>query len=585
MKILLTAINAKYIHTNLAVYSLKAFAKEYREQIKLAEFTINHYTDDILQSIYREKPDFIGFSCYIWNIAVIEELCVELRKLLPEARIWLGGPEVSYDAKKRLEIAGYADGIMIGEGEETFKELLDYYIARKGTLHAIKGIVFREDAGVTETLPRPAAELDKFPFPYEDIGQFKNKIIYYESIRGCPYSCSYCLSSVDKGVRLRSIELVQRELDLFLSHKVMQVKFVDRTFNCNRLHALSVWRYIKEHDNGITNFHFEISADILDEEELTLLNSMRKGLVQLEIGVQSTNPETIKAICRHMDLGRLSHAVDRISEGNNIHQHLDLIAGLPYEDYASFRNSFNDVYAMKPNQLQLGFLKVLKGSGMLDSCKKFGICYKSVPPYEVLYTDWMSYDEILSLKIVEDMVETYYNSGQFNYGIKYLEHFFETPFDLYRALGYYYEWKGLKGINHSRIRRYEILIEFMDEYRNAALRGTYSREALCGILVHDLFLRENLKSRPDFANDQEQYKIRYRNFYLDEQKLREYLDGEAAGARIAQLKQYLHLEHFDIDVRRTAETGTAAKADQFVLYDYRHRDPLNSEARTMLIRL
>ncbi len=595
MKILLTAINAKYIHTNLAIYSLRAYAREYRGQIELAEFTINNYTDDILQAIYKKKPDILGFSCYIWNIAMVEELCVELRKLLPNTKIWLGGPEVSYDAMKRVENTENIDGIMIGEGEETFKELLDYYVAGKRKLNEVKGLVFRNTAyisevgmnqapAVTSTQIRPEMDFSTMPFPYENMNDFENKIIYYESIRGCPYSCSYCLSSIDKNVRIRNIELVKKELNVFLTHKVPQIKFVDRTFNCNRAHALAIWNYIKEHDNGITNFHFEISADILDEEELSLLNTMRKGLVQLEIGVQSTNDETIEAIHRRMNLVKLGHAVNRIQQGNNIHQHLDLIAGLPYEDYDTFRLSFNDVYALKPDQLQLGFLKVLKGSSMYEDSKEYGIVYKSVSPYEVLYTKWLSYDEVLHLKIVEDMVEIYYNSGQFVYAIKYMLHFFESPFDLYQAIGSYYERNQLQGVNQARIRRYEILIDFMKEQEFLTVT-TFDINAFRSILVHDLYLRENLKSRPAFAEDQEIYKKRYRDFYFNEEKVMECLMMEPTDAKLGQLKQYLHLEHFDIDVLLVAETGLAEQTDQFMLYDYMHRNPLNSEARTQLIEL
>lgn len=582
MKILLTAINAKYIHTNLAIYCLRAYASEYRQQIKLAEFTINNYPDEVLTAIYKEKPDIIGFSCYIWNIAMVEQLCEELHKILPKTKIWLGGPEVTYDAKNRLETAENIDGIMIGEGEETFKELLDYYVAGKIQLDEIKGLAFRDSAWMTKygnvnrinslsktvtvTPIRPEIELSTLPFPYENIDDFENKIIYYETIRGCPYSCSYCLSSIDNKVRLRDIELVKEELKIFLNHLIPQVKFVDRTFNCNRAHALAIWNYIKEYDNGVTNFHFEISADILDEEELALLNTMREGLVQLEIGVQSTNTETIDAIHRKMNLDKLAYAVNRIHDGRNIHQHLDLIAGLPYEDYDTFRNSFNDVYALKPDQLQLGFLKILKGSGMYEESKRGGIVYKSLAPYEVLYTDWISYDEILYLKIVEEMVEVYYNSGQFVCAIKYMEHFFQTPFDLYGALGSYYEKNQLQGINHARIRRYEILIDFMKE------QATCDQTAFHNILVHDLFLRENMKSRPPFAMDQDSFKEQYREYYFEEQKL-------------GILKQYLHIEHYNIDVVGTAETGLTVEAEQFIRYDYSHRNPLNSEASTLLVSM
>ncbi|WMJ90546.1 B12-binding domain-containing radical SAM protein [Anaerocolumna sp. MB42-C2] len=601
MKILLTAINAKYIHSNLAIYSLRSYAKAYRQQIQLAEFTINNYTDDILQAIYKEKPDFIGFSCYIWNIGLVDQLCIELKKLLPECKIWLGGPEVSYDAEKRLEESTAADGIMIGEGEETFLELMDYYIAGLKTLEQIKGIAFTDNARKTEernksldcaakrvntTGIRTETDISSIPFPYEKIEDFKNKIIYYEASRGCPYSCSYCLSSIDKKVRLREIELVKKELGLFLQHKVPQVKFVDRTFNCNKKQTLAIWHYIKEQDNGITNFHFEISADILDEEELELLSTMRPGLVQLEIGVQSTNPKTIEAISRKMNLDKLKQAVHRIHQSRNIHEHLDLIAGLPYEDMKTFQNSFNEVYAMKPDQFQLGFLKVLKGSAMFYESKDWGIVSKSIPPYEVLYTKWLSYDEILILKSVEDMVEIYYNSGQFEYAIKYMEHFFDTPFELYLKLGDYYERKKLKGINSSRMKKYEILLDFMSELKEMEdkLSEAINIMAFRNILVHDLYLRENLKSRPPFAEEYEPYKKIYKDFYCDEQRIRACLNPDSSEITIDRLRPYLHLEHYSIHVEQTAETGIPVKNEEFILYDYFHKNVLNSQARNISIK-
>lgn len=615
MKILLTAINAKYIHTNLAIYSLKTYAKEYNQSIHLMQFTINNYVDDILQGIYREKPDFIGFSCYIWNISMVTELCIELRKVLPKVKIWLGGPEVSYDVKRILNTLPEVDGIIIGEGEETFKELLDYYLGKKKMLHDIQGIAYRQTAKceddrkeirsqlnleeslldlnegneeeITETSFRNELDLSSIPFPYHNIDDFENKIIYYETSRGCPYSCSYCLSSIDKKVRLRNIDLVKEELNIFLQHKVPQVKFVDRTFNCNHKHAIEIWKHIKDNDNGITNFHFEISADILNEEELQLLNSMRVGLVQLEIGVQSTNTKTIDAIQRRMDMEKLKSIVNRIHKGENIHQHLDLIAGLPFEDFDTFRNSFNEVYELKPDQLQLGFLKVLKGSGMYRDSKENGIVYKSKPPYEVLYTNWISFDELLVLKSVEEMVEMYYNSGQFVFAIKYMEHFFDTPFDLYKALGDYYEQNGYAGMQHARIRRYEILISFMKEqsreYQNK--EHNVDIEAFQSILVHDLYLRENLKNQPYFAENQERYKDQYRNFYKNEDRIRMALNIEPHLYAPGQYKQYIHIEHYNIDVIKTAITGITALADKFLAYDYYHRNPLDNSARVQDIKL
>ena len=340
MKFLLAAINAKYIHSNPGVYSLRAFARTKipGADIEIGEYTINHQMDLILQDIYRRKPDFIGFSCYIWNISYIMEIVRDVKKVLPEVEIWLGGPEVSYDAKKVLTREPDVCGVMRGEGELTFTELVRAYLKREELCAAsldldhIPGITYRAESGeVVERGPQRLLSLDEIPFYYDDMAGFENRIVYYESSRGCPFSCSYCLSSIDKTVRFRSLDLVLPELQFFLDHKVPQVKFVDRTFNCKRDHTLGIWRYLVEHDNGITNFHFEVSADIFDEEELELIGKMRPGLIQLEIGVQSTNPDTIKEIHRHMDLVKLKQAVDRVYDYRNTHQHLDLIAGLPYE--------------------------------------------------------------------------------------------------------------------------------------------------------------------------------------------------------------------------------------------------------------
>lgn len=596
MKIVLTGINAKYIHTNLAIRYLKAYASEYKDNIILKEFTINNYMDDILQGIYKEKPDFLGLSCYIWNLGMIRELCVELKKVLPETKIWLGGPEVSYDGKEYLESNLSVDGIMVGEGEETFLELLDYYVKGDKALHDIKGIIYRKSAlrdidikpnkedDIVVTKIRPLLNFNDIPFCYDNMEEFENKIIYYETSRGCPYSCSYCLSSIDKSVRLRDIELVKKELSVFLDAKVPQVKFVDRTFNCNRRHTEGIINFIKEHDNGITNFHFEVSADILSEEELALFQTLRKGLVQLEIGVQSTNDKTIDAIHRKMSFEKLKHIVAKIKEGNNIHAHLDLIVGLPHEDYTSFTNSFNDVYALNPDQFQLGFLKVLKGSQMFYDSGRYGIVYKSEPPYEVLYTNWLTYDEVLLLKGIEEMVEVYYNSSQFTYGIKYMEHFFDTPFELYSQLAHFYEEKLLTGMNHARMKRYEILIEFMKEKLEKEPNKKIDINAFSNILVHDLYLRENLKSRPKFASDMEQYKSLYRDFYNDE-KLYDYLEVSKEEYRLNSLKPYVHLEHYEIDIYKTANEGITIKTNNIMLYDYMHRDPLNFDSKTLIVNL
>ena len=546
MKILLAACNAKYIHSNLAVYNLKSCSGEYSSRVVVKEYTINQIRDDILKDIYLEQPDVICFSCYIWNISFVRELVPDIKKILPQVEFWAGGPEVSYDAVEFLKKNPAFFGVMVGEGEETFHELAGYYIERKPeTLSEIRGVAFRDEnkgRDIVHTGWRELMDLSKVPFAYSNLTEFKNRIIYYESSRGCPFSCSYCLSSIDKKLRFRDIELVKKELQFFIDNKVPQVKFVDRTFNCKHDHAMEIWRYITEHDNGITNFHFEISADLLRAEELALMKTMRPGLIQLEIGVQSTNPQTIKAIRRTMDFEKLKGIVEQIHSFGNIHQHLDLIAGLPYEGYDSFHKSFCDVYTLHPEQFQLGFLKVLKGSHMMEMTGEYQILYKDREPYEVLSTAWLTYGEILRLKMVESMVEVYYNSGQFKNTLVFLEKYFDDPFRMYEALGRFYEKKGYSEISHSRMRRYEILMEFAGEQKEIP------PEALSDVMLLDLYLRENLKSRPSFASDQKPY----------ERQIWDYRKAK-------KIPKTAHIEVFR-DGKR-------------LLFDYTDRDPLTNNAQ------
>lgn len=578
MKFLLAALNAKYIHSNPALYSLRAYAAQYKDYIALSEFTINNDPDDILADIYRQKPDVIGFSCYIWNISQILELTKELRKVLPGTHIWLGGPEVTYDGNHILMEHPEIAGIMIGEGEVTFLELLAAYVfaEQKGeavSFKNISGLLLRDGA----TKSRELTDINSLPFLYNNLEQFTNKIIYYESSRGCPFRCSYCLSSIDKMVRLRNLDIVKKELAHFLKNKTTQVKFVDRTFNCNHTHAMEIWKYIKENDNGITNFHFEVAADILREDEIQILSEMRPGAVQLEIGVQSTNAQTIKEIDRVMNVEKLAYIVSEIRKSNNIHVHLDLIAGLPYEDYESFKRSFNEVYAMKPQQLQLGFLKVLKGSKMHENAERYGIVYTDKPPYEVLYTKWISYEEILKLKQVESMVELYYNSNQFTTIFPILEKQFETPFALFLALAKYYEREGFFLNSPSRTYRYEVLLQFAKIETDL---GTTHPGFLEELLVMDVYLRENVKNRPVFAKSILDEKDVIRGFYRQEEEKRTYLkEYESFDAK--QMAKMTHVEPFVYDLK----TGDKNTVKQYVLFDYKHRSLLTHDARTFWINI
>lgn len=600
MEFLLAAVNAKYIHSNPAVYSLRTYAGvKYENNIRIAEYTINNRTDEILSDIYERKPDVIAFSCYIWNWRMIMELTAELHKIMPKLPIWLGGPEVSYDAEKIMRELSGISGIMIGEGEQTFLELLEFYLdyfrsnsrSSLSELIKIEGIVYRNGRDITETAERRLTDISKLPFLYEKPEAFHNRIIYYESSRGCPFRCSYCLSSIDKTVRFKNIETVKKELQFFLDHKMSQVKFIDRTFNCNHDHAMAVWIYINEHDNGVTNFHFEIAADIMREEELTLLSQMRPGLVQMEIGVQSANACTLKEINRYTDMEKLKRNVERIRDCHNIHVHLDLIAGLPYEDYESFGTSFDAVYSMQPEQLQLGFLKVLKGSPMYEKADRYGINYTSGPPYEVLYSRWLSFEEISRLKRIEEMVELYYNSNQFTYTLRVLDKAFASPFEMFEKLAAYYKEKGYFVKSPARAYRYEVLLDF-------ARTCDKDREELYKeLLTFDIYLRENMKSRPVFAYDIMQYKDTIRDFYKDGERVRILLPSYSE-YQTGQIMRMTHMEVFYYPVWNiTVNNDKQREAGQlidvreykrsvnpvYLLFDYSRRNPLTHEAEIIKI--
>ena len=589
MKVLLAAINAKYIHSNLGIYSLKTYGekmlKEWglaeQAEISLAEYTINHQMEQILQDIYKRKPDVIGFSCYIWNISYVKVILADIKKVLPDVKIWAGGPEVSYHGEAFLKEEPAVDLVMMGEGEITFAHFLKALLEGED-LKQVPGLMVRNaDGTFTDTGFRQVMDMSQIPFPYAfmDMKELEHRIIYYESSRGCPFSCAYCLSSIDKKLRFRSLDLVLPELEWFLQAKVPQVKFVDRTFNCKKSHAMAIWQYIRDHDNGVTNFHFEIAADLLDKDELDLLSTMRPGLVQLEIGVQSTNEKTLEAIRRKTDIEEIREITETINSWHNIHQHLDLIAGLPWEDLESFKKSFNDVYEMEPEQLQLGFLKVLKGSYMEELIPDCDLLYSAAPPYEVLCTKWLSYGDVLELKDIEEMTEVHYNSRQFTCTLKELEKEFDTPYEMFSFMAGYYNKNHLFGISHSRIARYEILwkiiqerlekngkceIQAMAENVNISEKLELYRD----LLMTDLYLRENVKSRPTFARDLSSSKDFVREFFQKEEKTPEHLSGYE-GYDSRQMAKMAHLEPL--------RDGT------YLLFDYKKRDPLSYNARTVRV--
>ena len=589
MKVLLAAINAKYIHSNLGIYSLKTYGekmlKEWglaeQAEISLAEYTINHQMEQILQDIYKRKPDVIGFSCYIWNISYVKMILADIKKVLPDVKIWAGGPEVSYHGEAFLKEEPAVDLVMMGEGEITFAHFLKALLEGED-LKQVPGLMVRNaDGTFTDTGFRQVMDMSQIPFPYAfmDMKELEHRIIYYESSRGCPFSCAYCLSSIDKKLRFRSLDLVLPELEWFLQAKVPQVKFVDRTFNCKKSHAMAIWQYIRDHDNGVTNFHFEIAADLLDKDELDLLSTMRPGLVQLEIGVQSTNEKTLEAIRRKTDIEEIREITETINSWHNIHQHLDLIAGLPWEDLESFKKSFNDVYEMEPEQLQLGFLKVLKGSYMEELIPTCDLLYSAAPPYEVLCTKWLSYGDVLELKDIEEMTEVHYNSRQFTCTLKELEKEFDTPYEMFSFMAGYYNKNHLFGISHSRIARYEILWKIIQE--RLEKNGKCETQAMAenvniseklelyrDLLMTDLYLRENVKSRPTFARDLSDSKDFVREFFQREEKTPEHLSGYE-GYDSRQMAKMAHLEPL--------RDGT------YLLFDYKKRDPLSYNARTVRV--
>ncbi len=578
----MVAANAKYIHSSLALRSIQKYCEKYSGHITNLELTINHNENEALKSIYEEKPDIIAFSCYIWNMEMIENLIPILGKILPACKIILGGPEVSFDSEALFGPNPDIDIVVEGEGEQTWYELMEHYIDQSNELDQIRGIVYKNSDGIIKrNPPRPPMDLNKIPFVYDDIAKLDNKIIYYEATRGCPFSCQYCLSSVDAGVRFLELERVFQDLQVFLDHKVKQVKFVDRTFNTDIKYAMAIWDYLKKNDNGITNFHFEMAADILTDEAIAFLKDTRPTLFQFEIGVQSTNDEVLTIIQRKMNFDQVSRIVKEIKGFGNIHQHLDLIAGLPKEDMASFRKSFNDVIAIRPEQLQLGFLKVLKGSGMHRDAKKYGLIYKDIAPYEILYTSHLTYDEMLRLHAVEEMVDRFYNSGRFVYSFEYLFTLFETPFDAVDGLAQFWEECGYHKIKHSKNAHYDILLQFAMEKTKANI--TLMQE----LARFDFFLHEKLKNIPKnlLTIDQDKYKDFVRDFYKLEGNIQHFLP-ELAAYTSAQVSRMAHIEVFSLDIINCVRTldfeGVQEKITP-VLFNYHAKDVLTKDAKFTVV--
>ncbi|MCL2873593.1 MAG: B12-binding domain-containing radical SAM protein [Defluviitaleaceae bacterium] len=544
MKILLTTLNAKFIHSSLALRNIKDFAGEYSENVTLSEFTINQTENFILSEIFKQKPDIIGFSCYIWNIKQVLSLVSSIKKIMTDVKIILGGPEVSYEFEPILRDYP-VDVIVIGEGEMAFYNLLKHYVNSEIGLADISGIAYMTNEGNIISSIGEILELNAIPFAYEGgFSELENKIIYYESSRGCPYSCGYCLSGSSSNVRYLNSERVFSDLTRFLNSKVSQVKFIDRTFNSNKYHAMNIWEFLIKNDNKITNFHFEICADLLNFDEIAILKKARKGLFQFEIGIQSTNAQSLKEIGRITNLDKIYENVRLIKELGTIHQHLDLIAGLPYEDYLSFKKSFNEVFAVSPEMLQLGFLKILKGSKIREAAPKHGIIFKDNADYEVLTTSWLTYSEILQLKSIEHVLELFYNSGQFGSSIKYLISFFDSPFEFFERIAEYWNEMEYHGISHSKINLYIKIYDFAISFLNID-----ETKIIKELLLFDLLSNEKLKSLPDgLPFGKEENKEFVRDFYNNSENIKKYFGEEALLIPVKQIVRRSNLVWFENNV-------------------------------------
>ncbi|MDU5109384.1 MAG: B12-binding domain-containing radical SAM protein [Clostridium sp.] len=544
MKILLTAINSKFVHSNLAVRYLKAFTKDMDYDCNIREFSINDREEKILEEIIKESPDVVAFSTYIWNIEMIKRLSNLIKLVDENIEILYGGPEVSYDSQNILrELNG--DYIIEGEGEKTYREFVEYKLQER-SLEDIRGLYYKKDNNIFFNGKRPLMNMNEVVFPYEEDENLDNKIVYYESSRGCPFNCSYCLSSTIHGVRFLDIERVKKELSYFIKKEVRLVKFVDRTFNCNHKFTMAIWEFLINQDTK-TQFHFEISADLLKDAELELLRKAPKDRFQFEVGVQTTNDEVLNRINRFVNFSDIKEKVDELLKLRNIKQHLDLIAGLPGEDYNSFKRSFNDVYSINPEEIQLGFLKLLRGASIREEAVAYGMKFSPYPPYEILKTKDLSYEELLKLKKVEEMVDKYYNSQKFNNIINYLVKQFENPFDFYYELGKYFDKKGYFNRNIGNSEYYKVFLDFNMEI----LKG--DKDILNELLRFDYLNFNKKRGIPDFIG---------RSIKRDEEEeIKDMLRHKYS------FKEY-YLESFDIDIQTFLKDSIILKKKDYYLFGY-----------------
>lgn len=567
MKVLLTTLNAKYIHSSLALRNLKMYCQHVVDKIDIKEYTINNSLLDILADIYKQNAHIIGFACYIWNIEMTLKLASMVKKVLPDIKVILGGPEVSYDPGNIIRTCDYVDYIVVGEGEETLKRLLQALSSGVGDISSIAGLAYRgQNFTDIELYPQIIKNLDDIPFAYteQDIKDLSDKIIYYESSRGCPFSCQYCLSSTTAGVRYYSLERVFSDLQYFVDHNVRQVKFVDRTFNANKAHYLPILNFLAN-QKCRTNFHFEIAADILDDDVLEMLAGVPKGRFQFEVGVQSTYEPTLKEIRRNNDWPKIVHAVSRVVSYGNIHMHLDLIVGLPYEDINNFGKSFNDVFSLTPDMIQIGFLKLLKGSGIRNRGKQHGYIYMDTPPYEVLANKYMSYNDVCELKMLEELFEHLYNSGRCKLTINYLisVKFAGNAFAMFRSLTAYWEAQSL----HMKAHSSKSLIKYFKEFCVTILDDNQLK---CCVesLKFDVLLSDKGNSRPDFLSwSNNQYNDEITAFWRNESKVSKYLPGYKF-TTWREIKKNYHIEVFETEIFQFLNLDIKIDGKCILLFDY-----------------
>ena len=556
MKILLTTLNSKFIHTNLAIRYLKHFVKDVNDiEVDIREYTINNELDYILKDINKNSYDVILFSTYIWNVNDIVKLCHNLKKINPNVKIALGGPEVTYDSENSMNTHDFVDYILYGEGELVFKDFVKY-LKGEINIEEVKGLVYRENGKVIKNKPMELLQnLDLIPSPYENIdkSEYENRIVYYETSRGCPFNCQYCLSSTIQGLRYFSIDRVKKDLKALIDARVSQIKFIDRTFNANKKFAMEIMQFLMENDNDYTTYHFEVTAHLLTDDMLDFLSKCKEGLFQFEIGVQSTNDKVLEAVGRRDDFKKLSYVVQKIATFRNIHQHLDLIAGLPYEDYKSFEKSFNDVFNLGIEHLQLGFLKMIKGTGVRNEADKHEYRYKDYPPYEILYNKYISYDEIIKLKDIEEILEKYYNSKNFVLSMKYIiqNYYKQSPFKFFEDFATYFDENGYFDASQGKNQLYKILLDFYVEKVNTNI------ELFKEILKYDYISLGKTSNVPSFMNkiDIEDFKNRCHIFLQDNYNISKYIPRfENTPAK--QIIKYVHFEVFKFDILKLKEDKT-----------------------------